>query len=55
MLRIYDTSNNAFTLVKELQHNDKVISAKWHQHMPLITSTSSDKSIRMWLPGQQIQ
>ena len=54
MIRVYDTNNN-FSLVKELQHADKVISAKWHQFVPLITSTSSDKSVRMWIPTQKIK
>ena len=54
MIRVYDANNN-FSLVKELQHADKVISAKWHQFVPLITSTSSDKSVRMWVPNQKIK
>lgn len=48
---ITDTSDlNKLTTVKTLQHNDKVVSVRWHPHMPLLLSTSADKSVRVWYP-----
>ncbi|MCQ2821527.1 MAG: WD40 repeat domain-containing protein, partial [archaeon] len=46
-VKVYDVMND-FNLVKEFSHDDKVVSAKWHKKYPLIVSTSSDKSVRIW-------
>jgi len=36
--------------VKELtEHEDKVVSVKWHPYLPMLLSTSADKSARIWL------
>ena len=47
------TDLNKLTTVKTLQHNDKVVSVRWHPHMPLLLSTSADKSVRVWYPQTQ--
>jgi WD40 repeat protein len=48
---ITDTTDlNKLTTVKTLQHNDKVVSVRWHPHMPLLLSTSADRSVRVWYP-----
>eukprot|EP00742_Colponemidia_sp_Colp-10_P003826 GILJ01004076.1.p1 GENE.GILJ01004076.1~~GILJ01004076.1.p1 ORF type:complete len:685 (-),score=91.95 GILJ01004076.1:169-2223(-) len=31
-------------------HQDRVISAKWHPKIPLIISTSADRTVRVWVP-----
>ena len=48
-IKIYDILNN-FNLASELEHNDKVVSVKWHPDLPIIVSTSADKTARIWLP-----
>ena len=48
-IKIYDILNN-FNLASELEHNDKVVSVKWHPDLPLIVSTSADKTARIWSP-----
>ena len=37
-------------IVKTLKHQDKVVSVKWHPFMPLLVSTSADKTARVWYP-----
>jgi len=37
-------------IVKELEHNNKVISVNWHTQHPLLLSTSADKTARIWIP-----
>ena len=49
-IKIYDIMNN-FNLAGELEHNDKVVSVKWHPDLPIIVSTSADKSARLWAPN----
>ena len=44
-IKIYDIMNN-FNLAGELEHNDKVVSVKWHPDLPIIVSTSADKTAR---------
>jgi WD40 repeat protein len=48
-VKIYDVMNN-FNLTEELEHNDKVVSVKWHPDLPIIISTSADKTARLWSP-----
>lgn len=48
---VTDTSDlDNLTTVKTLQHDDKVVSVKWHPHLPLLLSTSADKTARIWYP-----
>ena len=49
-IKIYDIMNN-FNLAGELEHNDKVVSVKWHPDLPIIVSTSADKTARLWAPN----
>ena len=48
-IKIYDIMNN-FNLAGEFEHNDKVVSVKWHPDLPIIVSTSADKTARLWAP-----
>jgi len=48
-LKIYDVENN-FNRIKTLEHADKVVSVKWHPEVPLLLSTSADKTARVWIP-----
>lgn len=48
-IKIFDVNDN-FRLLGELNHNDRVVSAKWHPEIPLIISTSADKTARVWIP-----
>ena len=34
--------------VEKVCSEDKVVSAKWHKQYPIIVSTSSDKTARIW-------
>ena len=38
------------SVVKTLEHEDKVVSVKWHPYLPLLLSTSADKTARIWYP-----
>jgi WD40 repeat protein len=50
MVKIMDLET--MSTVKELQeHSDKVVSVKWHPYLPMLLSTSADKSARVWLPS----
>ena len=48
-VKIYAITNN-FNLAGELEHNDKVVSVKWHPDLPILVSTSADKTARLWCP-----
>ena len=48
-IKIYDVMNN-FNSSGELEHNDKVVSVRWHPDLPIIVSTSADKTARLWSP-----
>ena len=48
-IKLFDV-NNDFNLLGALEHEDKVVSAKWHPNIPIIISTSADKSARVWIP-----
>ena len=50
-IKIYDVKNN-FNFIGEIEHNDKVVSCKWHPEIPLIVSTSADKTARVWIPSK---
>ena len=50
-IKIYDVNNN-FSFIGEIEHNDKVVSCKWHPEIPLIISTSADKTARVWIPSK---
>ena len=53
---ISSTSNKEnIQIVKALGHNDKVVSVKWHPFLPLLLSTSADKSARVWVPSLNYQ
>lgn len=41
---------NKVSIVKALEHDDKVVSVRWHPLLPLLLSTSADKSARIWSP-----
>lgn len=48
---ISDTVNlDKVQVVKTLSHEDKVVSVKWHPYLPLLLSTSADKTARIWYP-----
>ena len=45
---ITDTLNlDNISVIKTLEHDDKVVSVKWHPFLPLLLSTSADKSARI--------
>ena len=48
-IRIYDVCND-FNQIKVLDHEDRVVSCKWHHQLPIISSTSADKTARVWIP-----
>ena len=48
-IRIYDVCND-FNQIKVLDHEDRVVSCKWHYELPIISSTSADKTARVWIP-----
>ena len=48
-IKIFDVNNN-FELMGELEHTDRVVSCIWHPEIPLIISTSADKTARVWIP-----
>ena len=50
-IKIYDINNNCNNIGK-LEHGDKVVSCKWHPEIPLIVSTSADKTARVWVPSK---
>jgi WD40 repeat protein len=53
-IHITDTSDlDSLQTVKSLQHEDKVVSVRWHPHLPLLLSTSADKTARVWYPQAQ--
>lgn len=48
---ITDTSDlDNPTTVKTLNHDDKVVSVRWHPFLPMLLSTSADKTARIWYP-----
>jgi len=48
---ITDTSDlDNLSNVKTLNHEDKVVSVRWHPFMPLLLSTSADRTARVWYP-----
>lgn len=50
-VHITDTVNlEKVSVVKTLEHEDKVVSVKWHPSLPLLLSTSADKTARIWYP-----
>ena len=52
-IMISDTkSQDQMQVVKVLDHDDKVVSVRWHPYLPLLISTSADKSARIWAPFQ---
>ena len=50
-IKIYDINNN-YQNIGELEHGDKVVSCKWHPEIPLIVSTSADRTARVWVPSK---
>ena len=50
-IMISDTkTQDQMQVVKVLDHDDKVVSVRWHPYLPLLISTSADKSARIWAP-----
>lgn len=49
-INISDTLNEEISVVKVLEHDDRVVSVRWHPYLPLLISTSADKSARIWTP-----
>ena len=48
---ITDTSDlDNLVPVKTLTHDDRVVSVKWHPFLPMLLSTSADKTARVWFP-----
>lgn len=50
-VRIFDREND-FGLIGKVEHGDKVVSSKWHPFLPILSSTSSDKTARLWIPDK---
>ena len=50
-VKIFDVVNE-FKVVKVLEHDDRVVSCKWHPVIPCFVSTSADKTARVWLPSK---
>ena len=51
-IHIVDTSDlDNLNTVKSLSHDDKVVSVKFHPFLPLLLSTSADKTARIWCPS----
>jgi WD40 repeat protein len=48
-IKLFDVENN-FNLIGELEHYDRVVSVKWHPEVPMLISTSADKTARIWIP-----
>jgi WD40 repeat protein len=48
-IKLFDVDNN-FDLIGELEHLDRAVSVKWHPEVPLLISTSADKTARIWIP-----
>ena len=48
-IKIFDVSKD-YELMGELEHSDRVVSCKWHPEIPLLISTSADKTARVWIP-----
>jgi len=43
--------DNDLEIVKTLDHDDKVLSAIWHPFLPMLLSTSADKTAKIWIPS----
>ena len=56
-IMVVDTADPCnLEIVKTLDHEDKVVSVRWHPFMPILCSTSADKSARIWCPfGEMIK
>ena len=48
-IKLFDV-NDEFKFCGKLEHDDKVVSAKWHPDLPFILSTSADKTAKLWEP-----
>jgi WD40 repeat protein len=35
-------------VIKTLKHKDKIVNLKWHPFLPILLSTSADKTARIW-------
>lgn len=43
--------NSELEIIKTLEHDDKVLCVEWHPFLPLLLSTSADKSAKVWIPS----
>jgi WD40 repeat protein len=48
-IKIFDVEKD-FDLIGELTHLDRVVSVKWHPEVPILLSTSADKTAKIWVP-----
>jgi WD40 repeat protein len=48
-IKLFDVENS-FDLIGELEHSDRVVSCKWHPEVPILISTSADKTAKIWIP-----
>lgn len=53
MINISENCQENMEVVKTLEHDDKVVTVRWHPYLPLLMSTSADKSARIWAPVHQ--
>ena len=50
-IHISETINlEKMRVVKTLNHDDKVVSVKWHPYLPLLLSSGADRTARIWFP-----
>jgi WD40 repeat protein len=50
-IHISETINlEKMRVVKTLNHDDKVVSVKWHPYLPLLLSSGADRTARIWYP-----
>lgn len=43
--------NSNLEIVKTLEHDDKVLTVEWHPFLPIMLSTSADRTAKIWTPS----